>query len=159
MEGMKVHSKIGTIVYKEGRSKKYISFIGTGNFNESTAKLYTDHILLTSDKQTSKDLIQVFDVLERGFAMASFRNLIVSPFTTRKRFLALIKKEITAVREGRKGEITLKLNNLVDTQMIRQLLRAAKEGVRIHLLVRGICTLDTEGTEVPVGMITGESDH
>ncbi len=155
MEGMKVHSKIGTIVYKDGRNKKYISFIGTGNFNESTARIYTDNILLTSDKQTSKDLIQVFELLERGFAIPSFRNLIVSPFTTRKKFIALIKKEIQAVREGGKGEITLKLNNLVDGAMIRQLLRAAKEGVKVQLLIRGICTLDTDTEGLPPGMITG----
>jgi len=155
VEGMKVHSKIGTIVYKEGRNKKYISFIGTGNFNESTARMYTDHILLTNDKQTSKDLIQVFDVLERGFAMASFRNLIVSPFTTRRKISAMIRREISAVREGGRGEITLKLNNIVDAQMIRLLQKAAQEGVRIHLLIRGICTLVTEGENIPHGMITG----
>ena len=70
--------------------------------------MYTDHILLTNDKQTSKDLIQVFDVLERGFAMASFRNLIVSPFTTRRKISAMIRREISAVRKVQR-EITLKL--------------------------------------------------
>ncbi len=155
VEGMKVHSKIGTIVYTEGRNKKYISFIGTGNFNESTARMYTDHILLTSDKQTSKDLIQVFDVLERGFVMASFRTLIVSPFTTRRKLSTLIRKEIAAVQAGGTGEIVLKLNNIVDAQMIRLLQKAAEEGVRIHLLVRGICTLVTDGDRIAPGTITG----
>ncbi len=157
IEGMKVHAKIGAIVYKEERKRRYISFIGTGNFNEKTAKLYTDHILLTSDKQTSKDILQVFELLERGFALGSFRTLIVSPFTTRKKFIALVKNEIAAVKEGGEGEITLKLNNLVDQQMIRYLLKAARVGVRIHLYIRGICTLDTEGENITQGMISGKA--
>lgn len=157
VEDMKVHSKICVITRKKGKDKKQIAMIGTGNFNENTAGIYSDHILLTANPKITEEVDRVFDLLERGFADVKFRHLIVSPFHTRKRFIDLIKKEIAYAKQGQKALIVLKLNNLVDGQMIKHLVKAAKNGVSIHLIVRGICLLATDAPGLPAGMIRGKA--
>ncbi len=141
VEGMKVHSKLGLITRVDGKKQKQIAIIGTGNFNENTASQYSDHILLTSNSKITKEIDLLFSLLDRGFADIRFKYLIVSPFHTRKRFITLIKNEMAEAAAGRPAAITLKLNNLVDEQMIKHLSKAEKSGVDITLMIRGICSM------------------
>ncbi len=141
VEGMKVHSKLGIITRNMGSKQASIGLIGTGNFNEVTASQYSDHILLTAHKKITQEIDQLFLLLERGFMDVRFKNLIVSPFHTRKRFLYLIREEILEAEAGRPAGITLKLNNLVDRQLIKMLLKAEKAQVPIQLMIRGICSM------------------
>lgn len=141
VEGMKVHSKLCVITRKCGKKETRIAMVGTGNFNEVTASLYSDHILLTSHPKLTSEVEQLFDLLDRGFADVKFKRLVVSPFHTRKRFAALIKAEIEHAKKGNPAGIVLKLNNLVDEQMIKHLIRAEGSGVEIQLMIRGICSM------------------
>jgi polyphosphate kinase len=144
MEGVKVHSKICIIAKRTDNGKSHIAVIGTGNFNEKTAMLYSDHVLLTADRHIAEEVNKVFALLERGFSNAKFRYLTVSPFSTRKTFMTLIKREASNAAEGKPAQITLKLNNLTDRPLIKQLVKAAKAGVHIRLIIRGICLMETK---------------
>lgn len=141
LEGFKVHSKIGLITRKVKKKKTRVAMIGTGNFNESTGRLYTDHILLTADAAITSEVNRVFKVLRNSFFEPKFRELIVSPHSTRKRLSSLIKQEIRYAAEGREAGITIKINNLVDEKFIKLLARAIQTGVRTTLLIRGIFSL------------------
>mgnify|MGYP001104333468 CR=1 FL=1 len=141
VEGMKVHSKLCIINRHGAKGAKKIALIGTGNFNENTASQYSDHLLLTSVDKLTQEIDKLFYLLERGFADIKFKYLIVSPFHTRKRFTNLIKAEIDQAKQGKAASITLKLNNLVDEQLIKQLYKADKQGVKIKLMIRGICSM------------------
>lgn len=141
VEGMKVHSKLCIINRVGPDGEKKIALIGTGNFNENTASQYSDHLLLTSEYKLTQEIDKLFYLLERGFADIKFKHLIVSPFYTRKRFINLIKAEIAQAKLGKPASITLKLNNLVDEQLIKQLFKADKQGVEISLMIRGICSM------------------
>ncbi|WP_332446723.1 polyphosphate kinase 1 [Sphaerochaeta sp.] len=141
VEGMKVHSKLCIITRLHGKKTTQIAMIGTGNFNEITARQYSDHLLLTSHPKLTKEIDQLFLLLERGFADVKFKQLIVSPFHTRKRFINLIKKEMEQAKAGNPAQIILKLNNLVDGQLIKQLTKAQKSGVDLKLMIRGICSM------------------
>lgn len=141
IEGKKVHSKLCVITRLKGKKESRLAIIGTGNFNEDTASLYSDHLLLTSHNKITEEVSQLFDLLDQGFAEVKFKKLIVSPFHTRKRFVSLIKNEMLEAKEGREARIVLKLNNLVDQKMIGHLIRAEKTGVKIRLMVRGICSI------------------
>ena len=138
---IKVHSKI-LYIEKEtnGKSKRY-AYIATGNFNENTAKLYTDFGLMTAHKKITKDLKKVFLVLERELIVPKTKRLLVSPFTARERFTALVENEIALANAGKKGIITLKMNSLQDKGMIQELYKASNAGVEVRLLIRGICSL------------------
>ncbi|MCX6351704.1 MAG: polyphosphate kinase 1 [Bacteroidetes bacterium] len=142
--GLKVHSKLCFITRKERRKITRISYIGTGNFNENTAKLYSDHALLTCDERISAEVAQVFMFLENNYKTVSFKHLLVSPFLMRKNLLALIEKEITNAKAGKKASIILKMNSLVDEQLIEKLYAASRAGVEIRMIIRGICCLKTE---------------
>jgi polyphosphate kinase len=157
VEDMKVHGKICVITRKKGKEKNKIAIIGTGNFNEKTASLYCDHLLFTANPLITEEVDRVFSMLEKGFADVKFKHLIVSPFHTRKKFIGLIKKEIQYAKEGRGGEIVLKLNNLVDEKMIAHLRKAAASGVSIKLMIRGICLMETNHPKVPAGTIQGKA--
>jgi polyphosphate kinase len=147
VEGVKVHSKICVITRKSKKGKSHIAIIGTGNFNENTARQYSDHVLLTADPRITEEVNKVFILLDRGFSNVKFKHLIISPFHTRTRFVNLIKKEISFAKEGKEAEIIVKINNLVDKKMIKHLLKASEEGVAIRLIIRGICSMDTENLD------------
>ncbi len=139
--GLKVHSKILLIERKEGNSTRYYSHIGTGNFNEKTAQLYTDFSLLSYDQNIGKDIYNVFDFLQYNYKRPSYRVLMVSPHTCRSGLLDLIEQEIFNARAGYRASMTLKCNNLVDKQMAMKLYEASEAGVEVRLIIRGMCSL------------------
>ena len=138
---IKVHSKIFLIDRIEaGESVKY-AYIGTGNFNAETSKLYCDHALFTAHKKITKELDRVFKVLEGELIIPRAKNLLVSPFETRREFTQMILHEIDEAEAGREAKITAKMNSLEDEEIIDLLYRANKSGVKIRLLVRGFTCL------------------
>lgn len=142
--GLKVHSKLILITARESGKIINYAHIGTGNFNEKTARIYTDFSLMTSNKQIAEDLSKVFDFYENNFKVYQFKHLLVAPFFMRKEFVALINKEIQNAKSKKKASIILKLNSLVDKEMIDKLYEASKAGVEVTLIIRGICSLVTE---------------
>ncbi len=136
---VKVHSKIAMVYRRENGKKKRYAYIGTGNFNAQTSKIYCDHGLFTAHKKITKDLSQVFKVLERKIIVPKLKRLVVSPFSTRVTFLNRIQNEINAAQQGKKACITAKMNSLEDPGMIRALYRAVNAGVTVRLIVRGFC--------------------
>ena len=141
---IKVHSKICCITRDEPDGKKYYGYIGTGNFNSKSSKIYCDHGLLTADQRLTKELLRVFQVLEGKLIIPRNKHLMVSPFTTRRRFEKLIDHEIANARQGKTASITAKMNSLEDDEMIGLLYKAGKEGVIIRLIVRGFTRLIPE---------------
>ncbi len=139
--GIKVHTKLMLIRRKEGEKINNYAYLGTGNFNEKTAKLYGDHALLTADKRIANEVQQVFDLLERRIILPKTKHLLVSPFTTRSGFTKMIDKEIKLAKEGKNAYMILKMNSLEDKEMIKKLYAASNAGVKIQLIVRGICCL------------------
>ncbi len=138
--GIKVHSKLLLISRLETNALKYYTYIGTGNFNEKTSQLYTDHALLTADQRLGTEVLQVFDYLEDG-KKPKLKHLLVSPFTLRQRFLERVDREIAFAKKGKEAHIRLKMNSLEDKRMIDKLYKASQAGVKIQLIVRGICCL------------------
>lgn len=138
---IKIHSKILYIEKSSDKDLKRYGYIATGNFNEKTAKLYTDFGLMTAHKKITKDLNKVFLVLEQKVLVPKTKRLLVSPYTTRIGFSELVQNEITLARTGKPASITLKMNSLEDEDMIKYLYRASTAGVKINLLIRGICSL------------------
>jgi polyphosphate kinase len=141
--GLKVHSKLCVINRKEnGRSVSY-AVIGTGNFNENTARIYTDHFLLTSDNRVTKDIAHVFSFFKNNFLNVEYRHLLVSPFNMRKKIITMIDNETSNADKGRPAYIYFVINNLVDPEVIKHLYRAGQSGVKIRLMVRGMFSLVT----------------
>ncbi len=139
--GLKVHCKTCLVERLEkGKIKRY-GFISTGNFNESTAKVYTDYTLFTSKTSILKDLNKVFNFFEINYKVNSYKHLIVSPHYTRKKLVNLVEQEIKNAQKGKEAYIKLKLNSLSDYEMIDKLYEASNAGVKIDLIVRGICCL------------------
>lgn len=141
VKGLKVHSKICVIERLESEKIKRYGFISTGNFNESTSKIYTDVTLFTCHPQILKEVSKVFDFFEVNYRVFRYKHLIVSPHYTRNRFLKLIDREIMEALSGRDAAIKLKMNSLSDIKMIDKLYDASRAGVKIQLIVRGICCL------------------
>jgi polyphosphate kinase len=141
IKGLKVHSKICVIERVENLKIKRYGFISTGNFNESTAKIYTDVTLFTSHQQILKDIMRIFEFFDINYRVHRYKHLIVSPHYTRTRFIKLIDREITHALAGRKTHIKLKMNSLSDLEMIDKLYEASRAGVKIQLEIRGICSL------------------
>ncbi len=141
VKGLKVHSKICVIDRVEDKKIKRYGFISTGNFNESTAKVYTDVTLFTSHQQILKDADKVFDFFEVNYRVHRYKHLIVSPHYTRNKLYKLIDREIMHALSGKETYIKLKMNSLSDTRMIDKLYDASRAGVKIKLIVRGICCL------------------
>ncbi|MFO7999554.1 MAG: polyphosphate kinase 1 [Bacteroidales bacterium] len=140
--GVKVHSKLMLIKRREGNQTVSYANIGTGNFNEETARLYGDDSLLTSNPQIAREVEKVFGLVEKTvFSPVSFRHLIVSPFRTRRFFLRMIGNEIKQAADGKPASLLLKMNSLVDTEIVRKLYQASQAGVKCRLIVRGICVL------------------
>jgi len=141
IKGLKVHSKICVIErFEEGKARRY-GFISTGNFNESTAKIYTDVTLFTCHQGILKDISKIFEFFDINYRVHRYKHLIVSPHYTRTKFIKLIDREILHALAGRKTHIKLKMNSLSDFKMIDKLYEASNAGVKIQLQVRGICSL------------------
>jgi polyphosphate kinase len=145
IQGIKVHSKIAIIKKQEPGNTIYYSVLSTGNFNEVTAHFYTDHVLLTADKVIAKELLQLFDFLQKRrlpviHTELKFQKLLVSQFNMMEKFNLLIEKEIKKAKKDQ-GLIRLKLNNLEEPGMINMLYKAADSGVKIQLIIRSICCL------------------
>ena len=141
VKGLKVHCKTCVIEREEeGKLRRY-GFISTGNFNESTARYYTDYTLYTSNQEILKEVNKVFDFFEVNYKINRYKHLIVSPHYTRTALLKLISTEIENAQQGKKSGIKLKLNSLSDYQMIDKLYEASRAGVKMKLIVRGICCL------------------
>ncbi|HIB47982.1 MAG TPA: polyphosphate kinase 1 [Flavobacteriaceae bacterium] len=139
--GLKVHCKACLVERKEGDKLKRYAFVSTGNFNESTARLYTDYTLFTANQKICKEINKVFDFFEVNYKVKKYRHLIVSPHYTRNAIYNLIEKEIENHQAGLTSGIRLKLNSLSDFKMIDKLYEASRAGVRIQMIVRGICCL------------------
>lgn len=141
VKGLKVHSKICLIERNEGKTSKKIGFISSGNFNESTSRVYTDVTLFTSNQKILKDVDKVFDFLDVNYKVSKYKHLIVSPHNTRNQFCKLIDKEIKNAKAGLPAYLKLKMNSLTDFRMVDKLYEANNAGVKIQLIIRGICCL------------------
>lgn len=139
--GLKVHSKMFIISRKENNAYVDYAHIGTGNFNGDTARIYTDHSLLTADKRITEEVEKVFTFYGDNLKTGAYNHLLVSPFFMRKEFVKLINREIKNANQHKEAYIILKLNNLVDIEMIKKLYEASNQGVKIKLIIRGICSL------------------
>ncbi|MBP7808419.1 MAG: polyphosphate kinase 1 [Bacteroidia bacterium] len=141
--GLKVHSKLCLITAKVKGKEIKCAHIGTGNFNEKTARIYTDFSLITCDKRITEEVSKVFDFYVDNFKVGVFKHLAVAPFYMRKIFIAHINKEIQHAKAGKNASIILKMNSLVDREMILKLYEASNAGVKIKLIIRGACSLVT----------------
>ena len=129
------------VTRKDGDEYKNFCYLGTGNFNENTAKIYSDIGLLTSNTELTDEVERVFEFLVGGNSNYNFDHLLVARFNMRKAFNQLIDREISIAQSGRKGMIILKMNSLEDRKMINKLYEASQKGVKIFLVIRGICCL------------------
>jgi polyphosphate kinase len=139
--GLKVHCKMCVIEREEGKKLKRYGFISTGNFNESTAKIYTDYTLFTSKSSILKEVNKVFNFFETNYRIYNYKHLIVSPHYTKSGFFKLINQEIQESKMGNGGYIRLKMNSLSSYDMVDKLYEASNAGVKIELITRGICCL------------------
>ena len=139
--GLKVHTKICVIERLEGKKFKRYGFISTGNFNESTARIYTDYTLFTSHQKILKDVSKVFNFLSVNYKIKKYKHLIVSPHYTFSALIRLINQEIANKAQGKNARIRLKLNNITNYKIISKLYEASRAGVQIDMIVRGVCCL------------------
>jgi polyphosphate kinase len=145
--GLKVHAKIALVKRRTHRRSELFGLLSTGNFNESTARFYTDHILLTADKNILVEAEHLFKVLKRTKSKgikgthSQFEHLLVGQFNLQEGFIGLIDREIAFAKQGRPSNISIKFNNLEDKVLIGRLYEASRAGVTINLIVRGICCL------------------
>ncbi|MEP7235436.1 MAG: polyphosphate kinase 1, partial [Ignavibacteriota bacterium] len=137
--GLKVHCKLCIVTRLERGEKKRYCYLASGNFNEKTATLYTDIGLFTTDTRITKEVKEVFQILGRKERSTEFEHLLVAPFSMRKTFEKRIEKEMKFAAEGKRAEIIVKINSLEDEEMIERLYQASNAGVKIRLIVRGIC--------------------
>ena len=139
IRGLKVHSKICVVTREtENKAVEYFGFISTGNFNESTARIYTDHTLFTAHKGILLETLKVFDFLETTYRVRKYKHLIVSPHYTESTFTRLIQQEIVNAKAGKEAYIRIKMNSFTSYKMIDKLYKASQEGVKIDLIIRGI---------------------
>ena len=139
--GLKVHTKICLVEREEGKKFKRYGFISSGNFNESTAKIYTDYTLFTAHQKVLKDVGKVFGFFEVNYKINSYKHLIVSPHYTAVVLNRLIDNEIENALQGKPAKIKLKLNSITNNKIIEKLYKASNAGVEIHMIVRGVCCL------------------
>lgn len=140
-ESLKVHSKLLLITRKNGSQLQYITQIGTGNYNEKTSELYTDLSLMTANSDIGAEACSVFNALSIGNLVENSTHLLVAPLSLQNKIIGLIDSEIAAARNGSPAYIGLKLNSLTDKTIIKKLIEASCAGVRIDMIVRGICCL------------------
>ena len=141
LDGYKVHSKLCLIMRKGRKQMEYYTQIGTGNYNEKTARLYTDLSLMTSDPEIGKDAAAVFQSLFKGEIPSPVDTLLVSPVSLQKGVVSMIEETIAAQAKGKKAWIGIKINSLTDKTIMEALIRASQAGVHVDLIVRGICCL------------------
>lgn len=139
--GYKVHTKICMVTRLEKGKKTYYANLATGNYNEKTAKIYCDHSLFTADPRITLELNKLFENIDKKTISKGYQNLIVSPLETRKKLFGFIDREIKTAKAGKKAYLILKMNSLADEQTILKLYEASRAGVRIKLIVRGMCCL------------------
>jgi len=139
MPGIKVHCKVALVEREESGVRKAYAYLGTGNFNEKTARIYADEGLLTSDTRLTKDVSTLFDYLDGRNDAPVFDHLLVAPFHLRKALSGLIAREVEHAFAGREARMILKMNSLEDHQIIQELYAASQAGVSIDAIVRGIC--------------------
>ena len=141
LNGYKVHSKLCLIVRQGPDGPRYISQIGTGNYNEKTAKQYTDYAIMTADQSIGQNVAAVFQTLALGETLSESNELMVAPKCLQNRILDLIQQEIDQARAGNEAYIGVKINSLTDKTIIDKLIEASKAGVRIDMIIRGICCM------------------
>ena len=141
LPGIKVHSKLCLIEYQDGEDTKYITQIGTGNYNEKTSRIYTDLSLITSAPDIAADAVETFKKLEEGRLVERSDALMISPLCLKSRLIDYMDAEITAARSGGEGYIGAKINSLSDRKVIKKLVECSQAGVKVELVVRGICCL------------------
>ncbi|MBN3493937.1 polyphosphate kinase 1 [Vibrio neptunius] len=139
--GLKIHAKLLLISRRENDEIVRYAHIGTGNFHEKTARIYTDFSLLTADPEITNEVRNVFGYIENPYRPVKFEHLIVSPRNSRQQLYRLIDSEIANAKAGRKAAITLKVNNIVDKGLINKLYGASASGVDIKMIIRGMCSL------------------
>ncbi|MCG9583373.1 polyphosphate kinase 1 [Vibrio tubiashii] len=139
--GLKIHSKLLLISRRENDEIVRYAHIGTGNFHEKNARIYTDFSLLTADSELTNEVRGVFNYIENPYRPIKFHHLIVSPRNSRKQLYRLIDNEIANAEQGLKAELTLKANNLVDKGLVNKLYEASGAGVNIRMIIRGMCSL------------------
>jgi polyphosphate kinase len=138
---LKVHSKLCLITRRENQNNAYYACVGTGNFNEQTTKVFSDHMLVTYDKKITLEIAKMFNFFDKNYKLGPFNHILVSPFNTRKKITRLIENEIINAREGKPAGVFIKVNNLDDRKIIEKLYQANEAGVEIRLIVRGMCAL------------------
>jgi len=138
---LKIHSKLCVITREERGAMINYAHFGTGNFNEKTAKIYTDYSLFTRNQELANEAVAVFDLIQYPFRRYKFQHLQISPLNARTRIQSLIRQEIQHLKEGRPAQITFKINNLVDKELMDDLYRASQAGVKIRGIVRGMCSI------------------
>ena len=148
VNGLKVHGKLVLVEKKEGAANKGYAYIGTGNFNEETAKIYIDYGLFTCHQQIVSDVRIVFDFLMNNHRHFKCEKLMVAPYFMREQFKKLIQQEIKNAKKGKKASIYAKFNSLTDEEIIKLLYKASQAGVEIRLIVRGACCLQPELAEL-----------
>lgn len=141
ISGLKVHSKLCLITRREKGNKVYYGCIGTGNLHEKTSRIYTDTMLLTCNQSITKEARQIFSFFDKNYSVPKFKQLLVAPFNLRSKFVTMVNREIKHAKAGKPAEIFIKMNNLVDVDIIEKLYQASKAGVKIRMIIRGICSL------------------
>jgi polyphosphate kinase len=143
LEGFKIHAKLCLIERRVDGKRRRIACVGTGNFNEITAGRYIDQMVITSDRRITGEVADLFDYLEEPYRVSSFDHLLVSPFQMRKKIIKLITREIAMMKTG-SGFIDIRCNNITDEEISLKLIEAARAGVRVRLLVRGMCIINPD---------------
>lgn len=141
LDGLKVHSKLCLITRKTEKGIDYITQIGTGNYNEKTARLYTDLSLITARPEIGMETSRIFQALSLGTVVDKTEHLLVAPKCLRKPVLEMIGNEIAMVKSGQEGYIGIKINSLTDKKIIAKLIETSEAGVKIDMVIRGICCL------------------
>jgi|YNPMSStandDraft_1061717.scaffolds.fasta_scaffold00171_21 polyphosphate kinase len=139
--GLKIHSKICLIEFQIKKANKYIACVGSGNFNGKTAKIYTDVMLITSDKRITRESLLLFQFMRNTYMPKRFKHLIVSPLNSRQKLERLIEQEIKNAKNNKPAYIDIKINNLSDDRIIKLLYNAAQAGVKIRLNIRAMCSM------------------
>ena len=137
VEGLKIHSKLLLIKSKKGN----IACVGTGNFHEGNAKIYTDYLMMTARREIVNEVEKVFNFIDRPFSQVRFRELMVSPNAMKSRVLRLLDAEIRNAREGKEAWLKMKINHITDKDVVAKLYQASQAGVKIEALVRGNCSV------------------
>ncbi len=156
LPGFKVHSKLMLIRRKERGENIYYANISTGNFNESTAKVYADDSLLTANQDIAREVNMLFHLFEQPYNPPRFKHLIVAPYYMRDTYMRLFNTEIRNAKEGKEAWVRIKLNSLVDEKIIKKLYQASRAGVKVDIICRGICRLvpQVKGTSENITVIS-----